>query len=49
VESLGRPQLVAERLAELAEAGVDEVIVDVPPDPAGAERAHAVLRAAVAA
>ncbi len=42
VQSLGRPELVAERLGELADAGVDEVIVDV--DPADAERAHAVLR-----
>lgn len=49
VESLGRPELVAERLPELADAGVDEVIVDVPPDAAGAERAHAVLRGAVPA
>jgi probable F420-dependent oxidoreductase len=47
VESLGRPELVAERLAALADAGVDEVIVDVPPDAAGAERAHAALRGAV--
>jgi probable F420-dependent oxidoreductase len=44
VQSLGRPELVAERLGELAQAGVDEVIVDV--DPADADRAHAVLRAA---
>lgn len=49
VESLGRPELVAERLAELADAGVSEVIVDVPPDATGAERAHAVLRGAVPA
>lgn len=49
VESLGRADLVAERLGELAEAGVDEVIVDVPPDAAGAERAHAALRGAVPA
>ncbi len=49
VESLGRPELVAERLAELAAAGVDEVIVDVPPDPAGADRTHAVLRSAAPA
>ncbi|HEX6022049.1 MAG TPA: TIGR03619 family F420-dependent LLM class oxidoreductase [Solirubrobacter sp.] len=44
VQSLGRPELVAEKLRELADAGVDEVIVDV--DPADAARAHAVLREA---
>jgi probable F420-dependent oxidoreductase len=44
VESFGKPELVAERLPELAAAGVDEVIVDV--DPEHAEHAHEVLRAA---
>lgn len=49
VESLGRPELVAERLAAFAQAGVDEVIVDVPVDDAdAAARDLALLRAAVA-
>jgi probable F420-dependent oxidoreductase len=49
VESMGRPELVAERLPELAEAGVGEVIVDVPLDRDAAARDLALLRAAVAA
>ena len=44
VESMGRPELVASRLAELEAAGVDEVIVDVPVDPEGAATALATLR-----
>lgn len=49
VESLGRPERVAERLPALSDAGVDEVIVDVPPDAAAAARDLAVLRSAVPA
>jgi probable F420-dependent oxidoreductase len=46
VESLDQSQLVAQRLGELAEAGVHEVIVDAPADdPQGAARALAELRA----
>jgi probable F420-dependent oxidoreductase len=44
VESLGRPELVAAGLAELEQAGVDEVIVDVPVDRDGAAAALDVLR-----
>jgi probable F420-dependent oxidoreductase len=44
VESMGRAELVAARLAELEAAGVDEVIVDVPVDPEGAATALATLR-----
>lgn len=49
VESLGRAELVGERLGELAGAGVDEVIVDVPVEPEAAARDLALLRAGVAA
>jgi probable F420-dependent oxidoreductase len=45
VASLGQAERVAERLGELVAAGVGEVIVDVPPDPAGATAAADVLRA----
>jgi probable F420-dependent oxidoreductase len=44
VESQGRHELVAARLAELEQAGVDEVIVDVPVDRDGAAAALDVLR-----
>lgn len=44
VDSAGRAGLVASRLAALAEAGVDEVIVDVDPRDGDAAADHAVLR-----
>jgi probable F420-dependent oxidoreductase len=49
VESLGRAELVAARLAELAAVGVDEVIVDVPAGLEGAAAALDTLRGAVPA
>lgn len=48
VESLGRAELVARRLAELAAAGVEEVIVDVPVEGDAPGRDLELLRAAVA-
>jgi probable F420-dependent oxidoreductase len=47
VESLGRAEVVAAQLPALADAGVDEVIVDVPVEAEGAAGDLAVLRAAV--
>jgi probable F420-dependent oxidoreductase len=49
VESRGRPEVVAERLGELADAGVDEVIVDVPVEAEPAARDLALLREGVPA
>jgi probable F420-dependent oxidoreductase len=49
VESLRRAELVAARLGELAAVGVDEVIVDVPPELEGAAAALETLRGAVPA
>src|SRR5690606_27648185 len=49
VESLGRPELVAQHLPALAAAGVDEVIVDVPVQEDAAARDLDVLRAGAAA
>jgi probable F420-dependent oxidoreductase len=44
VDSAGRAAVVASRLASLAKAGVDEVIVDVDPRGGDAVADHAVLR-----
>jgi alkanesulfonate monooxygenase SsuD/methylene tetrahydromethanopterin reductase-like flavin-dependent oxidoreductase (luciferase family) len=44
VDSAGRADVVASRLADLAKAGVDEVIVDVDPVDGDAVADHAVLR-----
>lgn len=49
VESLGRPDVVAAHLRALADAGVDEVVVDVPVDRDGAARDLETLRAGVGA
>lgn len=49
VESLERTDLVAARLEELRQAGVGEVIVDVPVEGDAPARAFDVLRSAVAA
>jgi probable F420-dependent oxidoreductase len=49
VDSLGRTDVVAGRLDELQDAGVDEVIVDVPVEGDGAARDLESLRSAVAA
>jgi probable F420-dependent oxidoreductase len=48
VESLGQAELVARSLQALQDAGVDEVIVDVPVQGDGAAADLAILRAAVA-
>jgi probable F420-dependent oxidoreductase len=48
VGALGRPELVAERLDDLARVGVEEVIVDVPIDEEAAAADLALLRAGVA-
>jgi probable F420-dependent oxidoreductase len=48
VQSLDKAELVATRLVELERAGVDEVIVDVPVDEAGATAALATLREGLA-
>jgi probable F420-dependent oxidoreductase len=47
VGSLDRTAEVAAALPALAQAGVGEVIVDVPTDPDGAARAHSILREAM--
>lgn len=44
IDSAGRAGLVASRLADLAKAGVDEVIVEVDPRDGDAVADHAVLR-----
>jgi probable F420-dependent oxidoreductase len=44
IDSAGRADVVASRLADLAKAGVDEVIVDVDPRAGDAVADHAVLR-----
>lgn len=49
VESLGKPEQVAQHLDALASAGVEEVIVDVPVEREAAQRDLAVLRAGVCA
>jgi probable F420-dependent oxidoreductase len=49
VESAGRADVVAGALGELAEAGVNEIIVDVDPGEGGAAADHTVLRAAAEA
>lgn len=49
VASLGRAELIAARLPDLARAGVDEVIVDAPLDAEGAARELSVLREATPA
>jgi probable F420-dependent oxidoreductase len=46
VESAGRAEVVADALADLAAAGVDEIIVDVDDREEGAAVDHTVLRAA---
>jgi hypothetical protein len=44
IDSAGRADFVASRLADLAKAGVDEVIVEVDPHDGDPVADHAVLR-----